>query len=176
MSRVLQTEDDGEWADYDEPTEKDYSNLKIQTLTVKCVIQFAGLILFQSFHCVLSLSHRCRDREEEFREQKELEARLAREALEQQTGGPWVRKNLESVEPKDEIKASEDKAETAEKEAKSEEPITPAAPAKYIPPSQRMSMAAASSSTYAPPSRRNKAAPEIKNESEFPTLGGLKAK
>jgi hypothetical protein len=35
LVRLLQTEDDGDWGEYEEQAEKDYSNLKIQNLTIK---------------------------------------------------------------------------------------------------------------------------------------------
>jgi hypothetical protein len=120
-----------------------------------------------------------RDREEEFREQKALEVRLAREALELQTGGPWMRKHVDGKEDAEADAEAGEESEAVEEKVEEKPEVAPApAPAKYIPPSQRMSMAAATSgsSGYSSASRRNKAAPEIKNESEFPTLGGLRAK
>ena len=148
---VLTEQEEGEWLDPEE--EKDYTDLKIKSMTIK-------------------------DKEEEIREQKLQEATEQLELKMNESGGPWrqnktQKKIKESDESDTESKGDED--DTAKKEDTT-------APKKYIPPSMRGREAGSSSSTSNPDasvpmklsslrSTRPSKAPEIQNQMEFPTLG-----
>lgn len=89
-----------------------------------------------------------------------MEAQQVREQVEGVSSGPWQRKEAKEGEKETEPKPEEEKE--IKKEVKKDlEPV----PAKYIPPSLRQAQ------NQVQPMRAKKSAPEISNESEFPTLG-----
>ncbi|KAI1280331.1 hypothetical protein HDE_13667 [Halotydeus destructor] len=143
---VVAGEDDNEWKEVEE---KDYSGLKIQSLSLK-------------------------DKEEELREQKAFE--VEQENKKDEVGGPWKGAGGTAAPGEDEEEDEDDKSEASEPE---KPPTPDLKKSSYVPPhmrnkplgetsapggnltAQRMSMAG----------RVGYRAPQLDNAEEFPTLG-----
>ena len=148
-------QEEGEWLDPVE--EKDYTDLKIKSMTIK-------------------------DKEEEIREQKLQEATEQLEMKMNESGGPWRQnKTQEKIKDSDEsdTESKGDEESSSKDDTAKKEDATAAK--RYIPPSMRNRQAGSSSTSNADASvpmklsslrnARPSRAPEIQNQMEFPTLG-----
>ena len=161
---TIPLQDEGEWKEVE--YEKDYSGLKIQSLTIK-------------------------DKEEELREQKLQEATEQFEIKMTESGGPWNRNTKSDTKNADQSSDDEveEEKEVEEKKEEKEMPVPPTAAPKsgtYVPPHLRnkdSSSATAASSTTSDgltPMKMSSLkgrmstssrAPAIENTMEFPSLG-----
>jgi len=142
-----------EWNDFEEDKEKDYSGLRIQTLTIK-------------------------DKEEEFREQQLQD--IEEEKQKDVVSGPWRGVVPSGDGDSDADKASEEKKTEAVAPVVTPVAPPPATSGKYIPPQLRNQSQQPSSSPSMTPTplfsgvRRSKSgAPRIGDTVEFPSLGAV---
>ncbi|XP_046357426.1 protein CDV3 homolog isoform X1 [Haliotis rufescens] len=147
-------EDDEEWIDFQDETEKDYSGLRIQNLQIT------------------------KEEEDEREEAEEMEEGEDGEPKDRQgaASGPWAvsSSGQPQVAPGTApMLGGGAQPEPAPQPPKPKEEAPVKTTGKYVPPGARSSGGGGSSSaSSAQAIRRKKEAPNIKSEVDFPTLGG----
>lgn len=140
-----------EWKEQEEEKDPDYTGLRIANIQV---------------------SEETPGEEEEQTEENEAEEDENGEIKEKKdTGqqGPWKGGSAPKPAPKPKVVE-----EAPVVEATPSEPSAPKAPSKYVPPSQRAGGAGSQASGPTLPAhlRKKRAAPNLRSEDDFPTLGG----
>nr|XP_022335231.1 protein CDV3 homolog [Crassostrea virginica] len=152
-------EEDEEWVDFEQETEKDYSGLRIQNLQI---------------------NKDKSDQEDEGNENENDDECDENGERREGAQGPWNASQGQSAQgqqpppPQQQPAPQAAAAPAPAEESKSD--TTPARPGKYVPPSLRGAMSASGSSDSPAATRqvprKKKAAPNLHSEEDFPTLGG----
>ncbi|XP_014787806.1 protein CDV3 homolog [Octopus bimaculoides] len=141
--RTQPSEEDLEWNDYEQETEKDYSGLRIQNLQIK--------------------SDDDDDDENELNQDNNENSESGER--QESSQGPWSKQGAQTPPAPSPTPAQETPEPVA--------PVaqeTPKSVGRYIPPSQRGNSSSAASVTRTRLAK--KTAPNIQSEVDFPTLGG----
>ncbi|KAK3106024.1 hypothetical protein FSP39_011195 [Pinctada imbricata] len=137
-------QEDEEWVDFEQETEKDYSGLRIQNLQI---------------------SKEDADQEEENKENENNDDEDENGEKRDVMSGPWNKSSAQPQTAPPPQPKVEEKPPPAEPVAKT--------PGKYVPPSLRGGASASPSEPTRPtPLRKKKVAPNLQSEEDFPTLGG----